>query len=116
MTDIALSSGFIGAQVDIAKESVAIQNLKQNITGSLNGKQSPERIQKAGEEFEAQFLSFMFKTMFNTVEVDENFGGGYAEETFRDFLSDEYANIVAKSGGIGVSQEIQKTLMNLQEF
>jgi Rod binding domain-containing protein len=46
---------------------------------------------------------------------DPLFGGGEAENMFRSFLLQEYGKQVARTGGIGVSDMVQKQLLQLQE-
>ena len=49
------------------------------------------RIRRTSQDFEATFLSSMFQTMFQGVDVSQPFGGGQAETTFRSFLTDAMA-------------------------
>jgi Rod binding domain-containing protein len=43
------------------------------------------------------------------------FGGGQAANTWRSFLTDEYARNFAKAGGIGIADSVYKELIALQE-
>jgi Rod binding domain-containing protein len=43
------------------------------------------------------------------------FGGGEAENMFRSFLLQEYGKTVAKAGGVGISDMVQRQLLELQE-
>ena len=90
-----------------------LSSIKQNSENSLNSRTN-EEISGAFQQFEAMFVSQLFKLMFQTVPVDELMGGGFAEETYRDMLVDEYGTIIAKQGGIGIAENLQKTLLNLQ--
>ena len=42
------------------------------------------RIDETAQDFEAMFVTEMMRPMFDTVEVDQTFGGGKGEEVFRD--------------------------------
>ena len=42
------------------------------------------------------------------VKPDSLFGGGHAEEIYRDMMMDEYGKVIADSGGIGVAENIKK--------
>ena len=75
----------------------------------------PPNIQKAAQDFEAVFLSQMLAPMFNTVPTDNMFSGGQAEETWRSVLLDEYGKMMAKNGGIGLSDAIAAEMLRLQE-
>lgn len=90
-----------------------IKNLSSD-EQKIDGKNTEVEIMAAFEQYEGLFLSQLYKLMFNTVPVNELFGGGFAEETFRDMLVDEYGTIIAKQGGIGIADNLQKTLLNLQ--
>ncbi len=70
---------------------------------------------KAAEEFEGQFMAEMLKHMFSGIETDGPFGGGHAEETFRTLLVDEYGKQVTRSGGLGLADQIQRQMLQMQE-
>ena len=74
-----------------------------------------EQIQKSAQDFESVYLAQMLQPMFNTVEVDDTFGGGQAEETWRGMLVEEYAKQISKSGGIGLASVVGKEMLKLQE-
>lgn len=69
----------------------------------------------AAKEFEAMFVAQMLQHMFSQIPTDGIFGGGHAEETWRSMLVEEYGQIIAKSGGIGVAEQLQRELLALQE-
>ena len=73
------------------------------------------RIDEVAQDFEAIFLNQAFKNMFQDIEVDGLFGGGYAEEVYREMLLEQYANRVSESGGVGIAQQVKAQLMRLQE-
>ena len=66
-------------------------------------------------EFESVFLSAMLAPMFETLSTDGPFGGGEAEETWRGLLAEQYANSIARSGGIGIADTVFQELLALQE-
>ena len=69
----------------------------------------------AGEDFEAFFVTHSFEDMFADLSSDPLFGGGEGEEIFRSFLLGEYGKQAAKAGGLGISDMVQKQLLQLQE-
>jgi Rod binding domain-containing protein len=73
------------------------------------------RIKEAAQDFEAFFVTHAFEDMFAGISDDPMFGGGEAEQMFRSFLLQEYGKTVAKAGGIGVSDMVQRQLLELQE-
>jgi len=72
------------------------------------------RIAASAQAFEAQFLSSMLQPMFSALSTEAPFGGGSAEGMFRSFLTDAIAKQTARSGGIGVSDLIQREMLKLQ--
>lgn len=68
----------------------------------------------AGEKFEAQFLSTTFQHMFQGLETDGPFGGGAGEEMFRSMMTEAMGKQVAKSGGIGLADTVQREILKLQ--
>ena len=79
------------------------------------GKMTNARARAAAEDFEAVFLNSMFSQMFTNVDGEGPFGGSQAIGVWRSFLTDEYAKTLAKRGGIGVADEVYRTLLAQQE-
>jgi Rod binding domain-containing protein len=73
------------------------------------------RLKATAEDFEAFFVTHAFEDMYADLSSDPLFGGGEAESIFRSFLLQEYGKQVARTGGIGVSDMVQKQLLQLQE-
>jgi Rod binding domain-containing protein len=83
----------------------------------LNAAETKDRrvIREKAEEFESQFLSQMMGHMFKDIATSGVFGGGHAEEVWRDFYVDEMAKSFANRGGIGLADTIERQLLMLQE-
>jgi Rod binding domain-containing protein len=77
------------------------------------GKETKARA--AAQDFEAVFLNSMFQHMFTGIEGDGPFGGNGATGVWRSMLTDEYAKSFAKSGGIGIADQVYRTLIAQQE-
>ena len=73
------------------------------------------KIKASAEDFEAFFVTHAFEDMYGDLSSDPLFGGGEAENIFRSFLLQEYGKQVARTGGVGVSDMVQKQLLQLQE-
>ena len=69
----------------------------------------------AAEEFEQTFLTTMLESMFAGVETKAPFGGGHAEQQFRSVLLGEYAKDMAKTGGIGIADDVYREILAIQE-
>lgn len=74
-----------------------------------------DRITRAAQEFESQFLGQMFQQIWSTVEVDPTFGGGSGEEMFRGMMVTEFGKIMASRGGTGLSEQVRRQLLLAQE-
>jgi Rod binding domain-containing protein len=92
-------------------------NVDTTQLGNLQGKKvsSPEKIDKAGEDFEAMFLSQMLAPMWAGIQSDSTFGGGSAEDTYHGMLVNEYGKLISKAGGLGIADAVKAELLKLQE-
>ena len=75
---------------------------------------SPEAQKKTrakAQEFEAVFLNSMFSQMTSGVKGDGPFGDTTGTGAWRSMLTDEYSKSFAKSGGIGISHDVFRTLI-----
>ncbi|MCC0016864.1 MAG: rod-binding protein [Rhodobiaceae bacterium] len=86
-------------------------------TGAALPAPTPDHARAAqqAQEFESVFLSTMLSQMFAGLETDGPFHGGHAEQQFRGFLVEEYANAIAQSGGIGLADAVARELIAIQE-
>ena len=57
----------------------------------------------------------MLAPMFEGLETDELFGGGPGEDIYRSILVEEYGKAIARSGGIGIADAVQREILRLQE-
>lgn len=76
---------------------------------------STEYMRQKAEELEAVFLNTLVSEMFSSIDTEGDFGGGYAEETWRGMQSEQYAATMAKTGGIGIADQIMRSLLQVQE-
>ena len=72
------------------------------------------RAKDTAEKFEGQFLSFMFQQMFEGVKTDGPFGGGHGEEMFRSLMTEAMGKQMAKKGGVGLADTIQREMLKMQ--
>jgi len=68
----------------------------------------------AAQQFEAMFLNSMFQEMYTGLDGDGPFGGSGALKVWRSFLTDQYAKIFAKAGGVGIADHVYDTLIKQQ--
>ncbi len=89
-------------------------NLNSPTTGKLSvtGK---TKAHAAAQDFEAVFLNAMFQHMYTGVEGDGPFGGQGATGVWRSVLTDQYAKSITKAGGIGIADQVYRSLIAHQE-
>ncbi|MFH0300338.1 flagellar assembly peptidoglycan hydrolase FlgJ [Bradyrhizobium sp. 31Argb] len=77
-------------------------------------KVSPEMQAKArakAQDFEALFLNSMFSQMTSGIKGEGPFGDTPGTGVWRSMLTEEYSKSFAKSGGVGISNEVFRTLI-----
>jgi len=75
---------------------------------------TPAAIKKTAEEFEAAFLASMLKPIFDQLPTDGMFGGGQGEGAFRSFMVDAMSKQMARHGGIGLADDVQRQMLKMQ--
>jgi flagellar protein FlgJ len=75
----------------------------------------PAVTRQAAEKFVGLFMSQMFNQMSEGVQTDSLFGGGPGENMFKSVLVDEYGKAAARNGGMGLTDQIMRTLIRQQE-
>lgn len=89
--------------------------------GSLTGMtgktaQTPAAKARAqANDFEAVFINSMFQHMFTGIGKEGPLGSAPGVGIWRSFLTDEYSKNFVKAGGIGLSDDIYKSLLSQQE-
>jgi peptidoglycan hydrolase FlgJ len=77
-------------------------------------KVSPKAQAKAkatATDFEAMFLNSMFSQMTSGLKGEGPFGDTPGTGVWRSMLTEEYSKSFAKAGGIGISNDIYRTLI-----
>jgi Rod binding domain-containing protein len=72
-------------------------------------------LRRAAEEFESFFASQMLEQMFKGLSAEPPFGGGNGERIWRSFMIQEYGDVIAKSGGLGIADAVYRQLLSAQE-
>ena len=76
---------------------------------------SKEQARIAAEKFEAFFLRTVLEDMIPAPKENAFGGGGNAEKIWTSQLHEQYAEILAKRGGIGIADLVYQQLLTLQE-
>lgn len=78
------------------------------------GAEVPPDIRRVAEEFEAMALAEMLGPMFEALDTDGLGGGGFGEQMFRPMMVQQYAQNIARAGGVGLADSIVAELMRMQ--
>jgi len=74
------------------------------------------KVQKSAQDFTAVALGEMLAPMFDTLDqTGGTFGGGGGEAAFRPMLVQEFAKSIAGQGGFGLTEQVAKAMLALQE-
>ncbi|MBO34202.1 MAG: chemotaxis protein [Rhodospirillaceae bacterium] len=76
---------------------------------------SVAKAREVGEKFEAFFLGQMLQPMFANIDPAPPFGGGAGDKIWKSMMVDEIGKSMAKSGGIGLADTIQREILRMQE-
>ena len=77
-------------------------------------KVSPAAQQKSrakAQDFEAMFLNSMFSQMTSGIKGEGPFGDTPGTGVWRSMLTEEYSKSFAKAGGVGISNDVFRTLI-----
>ncbi|WP_395328337.1 rod-binding protein [Novosphingobium sp. BL-8H] len=88
--------------------SITSQPARQTVTAQ---DKSPAGIAR---QFEGVFAGQIAKIMLETVDVDENFGGGHGEEMFRGMMAEQIGNQIAKGKGLGIASAVEAQIIRMQ--
>lgn len=88
----------------------------QSDKAALVKQKNQAKIEETAENFESFFITKMMETMFEGISTDGMFGGGHAEKIYRSMLLDEYGKAMAKTGSIGVKDDIMRSILEMQEM
>lgn len=74
-----------------------------------------ERVHQQATELEGVFLNTLMKEMFASLETEGDFGGGFAESTWRGMQAEQFADAMAQAGGIGLADSLVADLLAVQQ-
>jgi len=73
-----------------------------------------DKARQQAENFETQFISSMMQHMFTAIGKEGPFGNGQGVGVWRSMLTEQYAKSFVKAGGIGIANQVYKTLLARQ--
>lgn len=77
-------------------------------------KVSPQAQAKAktqAQDFEAMFLNSMFSQMTSGIKEDGPFGNTPSTGIWRSMMTEQYSKSFAQAGGVGISNDVYRTLI-----
>ncbi|MBI4274353.1 MAG: flagellar assembly peptidoglycan hydrolase FlgJ [Rhizobiales bacterium] len=103
------------ASLPVSSSSYASAVIDSALQRAKAGFALADKARSAAQDFEAVFLNSMFQQMFTSIEGEGPFGGGPAVGVWRSLLTDEYAKSFTKQGGIGIADQVYRSLIAAQE-
>ncbi|BBO88275.1 rod-binding protein [Desulfosarcina ovata] len=82
------------------------RNISEASSRALGQDQTETELENASQQFESLLLNMMIREMRATVPDSGLFQESMAEEIFTSMLDEQYADVMAQQGGIGLSRMI----------
>ena len=95
--------------------TAGVDALRQTAAPEFAKTANRESVRETARDFESFFLTQMMEYMFEGIETDGPFGGGFGEGIFRSFMLQEYGKTLAEAGGFGIADSVMKQILTLQE-
>jgi Rod binding domain-containing protein len=73
--------------------------------------QAQAKAKAAAQDFEAVFLNSMFSQMTSGLKGEGPFGDTTGTGVWRSMLTEQYSKSFAKAGGVGISNDVYRTLI-----
>ena len=73
--------------------------------------QAQAKAKAAAQDFEAVFLNSMFSQMTAGIKGEGPFGDTPGTGVWRSMLTEQYSKSFAKAGGVGISNDVYRTLI-----
>jgi Rod binding domain-containing protein len=73
--------------------------------------QAQARAKATAQDFEAMFLNSMFSQMTSGLNGEGPFGNTPGTGVWRSMLTEQYSKSFAKAGGVGISNDVYRTLI-----
>ncbi len=94
-------------------------------TSLINGRRDPQfadalakvspqaqaKAKSTAQDFEAMFLNSMFAQMTSGIKGEGPFGDTPGTGMWRSMLTEQYSKSFAKAGGVGISNDVFRTLI-----
>ncbi len=100
-----------GAATKLAAGAVA------GIANALQSQPQAElKARKTAQDFETMFLEHTLDRLFQSDATEGPLGdNGMGGDVYRSMLAKEYAGSIAKSGGVGIADQVYREILKMQE-
>jgi flagellar protein FlgJ len=108
-----MQSGFVSSLANSRTSTFGNGRADPLLADALT-KVSPEAQKKTraqAQDFEAMFLNSMFSQMTSGIKGDGPFGDTPGTGVWRSMLTEQYSKSFAKAGGVGISNDVFRTLI-----
>lgn len=97
---------------EILREKIKNERVPLSISPkeSYSGKMPDKKLLDVCYDMESLFIGNMLKSMRKTILESGFFGKSIAKDIFQDMLYDEYAKSMARTGQLGLAQQIYNQL------
>ena len=106
-----MQSGFVSGLANPYRSSRGKSDIALSEALTKVSPEAQKKTRAKAEEFEAMFLNSMFSQMTTGVKGDGPFGDTTGTGVWRSMLTDEYSKSFSKSGGIGISNDVFRSLI-----
>jgi Rod binding domain-containing protein len=89
-----------------ARPDIALTNALAKVSP-----QAQAKAKSTATDFEAMFLNSMFSQMTSGLKGEGPFGDTPGTGVWRSMLTEQYSKSFAKAGGIGISNDVYRTLI-----
>ncbi len=98
----------------LAKLKYQQHKIEQGKTKSNIPETERKKIEKVAKEFEAMFVSEVFKDVQKTIPDDNIINGGQAEKIFKGMLIEQYAKEGVKNDSLGLAKQLVKQIEEIE--
>ena len=97
--------GGIDQARNLGARAAATADSATAVAGASDGAADDAQLREVSRQFEALFIEQILEGMRKTVDTSHNpLKGGLAQDVFEDMLYREYAQLISKTGSLGIAE------------
>ncbi len=98
----------------IRSESPLIQIDGREQPNPAQNNLADQQLRKVAQQFESVFLTQFLSGLTSGLQPEEGFSLG-GSDPYSSMLRDQYADLIAQRGGVGIADSVLRELLQLQE-